>query len=280
MAASRSESIKSTLAGLVETGNDLWQQGVKRGTEDRLRAALDDVKPQEGKKPLSKEEREKTIKYFVGIARRDQYQAWYTQALPVVRQLMPDRYGEFCEQYRLPKPAKTLDITSYTISDYFDGISVTLAGEPTFNIEARFNDLLQTQVAMLRSASTRIDSILADIRASLQAELLDDEISTGRELLAKGHLRAAGALAGVALEEHLSAVCAAHQVKLLKKNATIGDLNDALKAAGIVDTPEWRGIARLADIRNYCVHLKEREPSKLEVQELLDGVQKAVKTIL
>ena len=60
---------------------------------------------------------------------------------------------------------------------------------------------------------------------------------------------------------------------------TISDFNDALKDNGTLDTPTWRQIQRLGDIRNLCSHSKEREPTKDEVSELIAGVEKFTKTL-
>ena len=49
------------------------------------------------------------------------YQNWYTKCLPVIKQLLPDRYDEFISYYSLSrKPAaKDFNPTTYTISpDY------------------------------------------------------------------------------------------------------------------------------------------------------------------
>lgn len=86
-------------------------------------------------------------------------------------------------------------------------------------------------------------------------------------------------LAGVVLEEHLQRICLSHQIRVTKKNPTIADLNDLLKTT-VIDVPTWRFIQRLGDIRNYCGHRKERDPTKDEVQELIDGVEKIIKTVL
>jgi hypothetical protein len=43
-------------------------------------------------------------------------------------------------------------------------------------------------------------------------------------------------------------------------------------------TSRWRFIQHLADITNLCDHNKEREPTEEEVQELIEGVSKVVKT--
>jgi hypothetical protein len=208
------------------------------------------------------------------------YQSWYTKALPVVRQLIPERYQEFQEQYKLEK-RKEIDYLTYTISDYLIGVRVTKGylKEEVVNPLSAFASKFQHQLTILSSAQDRIDSILADIQGVLQAELFDNEIDAASELLKKGHLRAAGALAGVTLESHLSRVLTNHNIKVSKANPTISELNNELKRNGVYDVPDWRFIERLGDIRNLCVHAKDREPTKDEVAELIKGVQKVIKTL-
>ena len=64
-----------------------------------------------------------------------------------------------------------------------------------------------------------------------------------------------------------------------KRNPTIGDFNDSLKNNDVIDVPDWRFIQRLGDLRNLCSHKKHREPTNDEVAELIDGVDKIVKTV-
>jgi len=81
------------------------------------------------------------------------------------------------------------------------------------------------------------------------------------------------------LEKHLAQVCENHSINLTKKNSTIGDLNNALKEASIVDTPQWRFIQHLADLRNLCGHDKKIEPSAEQVHDLISGTGKILKTL-
>lgn len=207
------------------------------------------------------------------------YQNWYTRSLAVVRQLIPERLTEFQEQYKLDK-RKDIDVSTYTISDYLMGWRV-LGHYRTekFSSFGAFATKFQNQIAILQSAQTRIDSILADIKGVLKADLFDNELEKAKELLRKGFLRAAGTIAGVVLESHLLAVCENHLIKIARKNATISDYNDTLKNEGVYDVPTWRFIQRLGDIRNLCSHAKEREPTKEEVGELISGTEKVTKTV-
>ena len=113
----------------------------------------------------------------------------------------------------------------------------------------------------------------------MRADLFDSELDAARELAKNGFLREAGAIAGVILERHLAQVCANHSVRVRKKDPAINDLNQPLKDAGVLDVPAWRQIQRLGDIRNLCDHNKHREPTKEEVIELIDGVDKISKTL-
>ena len=81
------------------------------------------------------------------------------------------------------------------------------------------------------------------------------------------------------IEKHLAQVASNHNVSTRKQHPTISDFNDMLKGAGVLDVPTWRQIQRLGDIRNLCDHNKEREPTKDEVIELIDGVDKLCKTL-
>ena len=93
--------------------------------------------------------------------------------------------------------------------------------------------MFQHQLAILGSAKDRVDYILADIQGVLQSTLFNNELDAATDLLKKGHLRAAGALAGVTLESHLLRISANHTVKVSKKNPTISHFNDDLKNNGI-----------------------------------------------
>lgn len=208
-----------------------------------------------------------------------QYQRWYSQAMRVVEQLLPDRYLEFRDLYRLEKRPKALDVTTYTISDYIHGTVVPSAGLDVAQIHSVAIGKLKDQIDILASARDRLKSILGDIEGSVEAVLLDDELATARELLRTKHLRSAGVVAGVVLERHLKAVASAHKVGLGRKKAQIGSLNDALKEARVFDNPRWREVQRLGDIRNLCAHDGDRLPNPAEVRELIEGAERIVKTV-
>jgi hypothetical protein len=206
------------------------------------------------------------------------YEAWYSECLALLKQVLSDRLMDFKRQYERPKNRRSVDYESYVIEDYMLGLRVTYGGDIKAERSAAIPKL-QNQVAILAAGKSRFESSLFDIRKIAQADLFDSEIASARELHKCGFQRAAGVIAGVVLERHLSQVCADHQVKITKKNVSISDLNEALKTAGVIEVPQWRHISLLADIRNLCCHNKLKDPTNDQVLDLVDGTDKVLKTI-
>ena len=213
---------------------------------------------------------------------KGEYQSWYSEAKALIRQLLPDRIEDFARLYEKTKQRKELSVENYCIEDCLNGLSFTrtngVLSERVFGPDAAISRVYQ-QVAIVEAAKARFESSLFDIRQLLQADLFDSELDAATHLLKNKFTRAAGALGGVVLEKHLSEVCSSHNVALKKKDPAISDLNDALKSAGVIDTAQWRFIQHLGDIRNLCDHNKKVEPTDEQVQDLLVGVAKVIKTI-
>jgi hypothetical protein len=118
------------------------------------------------------------------------------------------------------------------------------------------------------------------MRQLIRADLFDSELDACRELAMHGFLRAAGSIAGVILEKHLRQTIDNRGIVVRKTEPTINDFNDHLKKAGALDVPTWRKIQRLGDIRNLCGHSKHREPTVEEVDEIIDGTDGIVQSLL
>jgi hypothetical protein len=206
------------------------------------------------------------------------YQSWYTKALKVVATLAPDRHAEFRAYYEIDPKRKTLGYGTYVIQDYLKGVAPNDFHYPNFDSRQQVLTNFFNQLTILKSIADRVDSLLGDIEAELYAGLQDNEIEVARQL-SKVSLRAAGALVGVVIEGHLQNVAATHNVRIGKKHPTIGDLNDPLKAAGVIDVAAWRKISFLADLRNLCSHKKDAEPTKEQVAELIQGAEWLAKNV-
>ncbi|MDQ3637477.1 MAG: hypothetical protein M3426_05720 [Actinomycetota bacterium] len=208
---------------------------------------------------------------------RDEYERWYSVSMQVVKQVLPDRLADFVKQYKDEKRKETSFLT-YGVSDYMIGLKATRGPQTVVDGKAAFPKFEQ-QLNILKSAQARFESSVFDMLEVLQADLFDDELDAAQELYKKGFIRAAGAVSGVVLERHLAHVCHKHNLRTRKKSPSINDLNQMLKDDGAIDTPMWRFIQRLGDIRNLCDHNKERDPSKEEVDDLISGVRKIISTL-
>jgi hypothetical protein len=257
---------KDDLSKLVQLGNrmylDLEIRSIER--QKKLSKALSEMKKQ------------------VEGSFEKNYHRWYSEAQVVIRQLLPNREDEFETLYKTDPKRKSVNAATYSIQDWLLGMR---ASENKFTGEKYFEDFpaivmrFKNQLDILQSAEARFESSLFDVQQLVQADLFDSELDSARMLIKNGFLRAAGAVAGVVLEKHQSQICATRNISVAKKQPTINDYNELLKSNNIVDIPTWRFLQRLADLRNLCSHNKDREPTKEETTELVEGVEKTIKTI-
>lgn len=220
-------------------------------------------------KPLDDEEDAQIeISYFV-----QNYEKWYSASVRLIKRILPEREKDFVVLYRDDK-RKEIKWQNYTISDALQGKTTATH---SFHPGNAAYSMLQ-QVGMLKACLDSFDKKIYDIQVILQADIFDSEIDSAKHLLKMGFLRAAGAICGVVIENHLSTVCVSRNITIKKKSPSIADYNDSLKDVAY-DTIEWRRIQRLGDLRNLCDHKKDREPTKDEVEELISGTERLIKNI-
>lgn len=267
--SSNLDRFKNDLAKLIKAGNALHMAMQLFCFKEAFEAQL--------KKQL-KGKAEEFIKELPSF--ETEYQRWYSESLALLRQILPDRVADFIRHYEKPKTRKEITYENYRIEDYLQGLTITrgVYKEKVVGQDAAIPQFRQ-QLAIIEAAQARFESSLFDIRHMVQADLMDSEIEAAEHLAKSKFYRAAGAVAGVVLERHLGQVCVDHQITIAKKNPTISDFNEALKAGSVIDVPQWRFVQHLADIRNICDHAKTPDPTAEQVLDLLSGVKKVIKTI-
>jgi hypothetical protein len=206
------------------------------------------------------------------------YQAWYSESLAMLRQLLPDRVADFRALYERPANRRDISFVNYVMADYLIGLQSTRGLDVVADTKSAIPKF-QNQLSIVAAARARLRSSLFEMRQLVQADVFDSEIASARGLLKGGFVRAAGAVAGVVLEKHLRQVCGDRGIRIPKKNLGISDLNEALRGAGAIDVPEWRRITLLADYRNLCSHGKQKEPTLEQVEDLIDGTDRVLKTV-
>ena len=133
------------------------------------------------------------------------YQAWYSEAKALVRQLLPDRLDDFSGYYEKPKMRKGITVENYRISDYLMGHQVTgmgmedgefgLVEKVIVGTSAAIPSFVQ-QLEIVKAIEKRFESALFDIRTIVQADLFDSELEAAKALVQHGFFRPGGALAG------------------------------------------------------------------------------------
>jgi hypothetical protein len=210
-----------------------------------------DVADPKSKKELRELFKDKKVPTF-----QEEYEKWYSESIQVIKQILPDRFNDFTKLYKDEK-RKEITYLTYTVSDYMIGLRTSRLGETIADGKSAFPKFKQ-QLNILESAKKRFESSLFDIKQLLQSDIFDSELDAAEELLKKGFLRGAGAIAGVVLESHLSQICENHKKHMNKKSPTISDYNDLLKQEDIIEVASWRFIQHLADLRNLCDHKKKK----------------------
>lgn len=260
------KKIKDELDGLITKGNQIlyasqWQEN---------REAFD----------KEKQEIIKKIADQISNFKQD-YHAWYAKAQRAVSALAPERLEEFDGYYTGNKGVKAVkDFSSLTagITHYLQGITTTSYGVEK-NYYGKFASGLQQQIHILEAISVNLEDLLFNLESEIHYGVFKSEVDVAKELKKNKLLRPAGAVAGVVIESHLKAIFTKRGLKPKKKNPCMADYNDDLKDQKIIDIAMWRLIQRCGDIRNYCVHPKEREPTLDEIDDIIRASEKILSEV-
>jgi hypothetical protein len=211
---------------------------------------------------------------------RREYQKWYSQAQLLVSNNLPSMAAEFKNLYYTPGKEKDSTADAYT---YF-GIRSYLRTIPedwsqkqeSFN--RRFRADLDQQRGILLAVPLIIEMRALEVAALVTADLVQGELNEARHLLDHGFIRASGAVAGVALESHLKLLCDQSNLPCLEKDSIVS-LSTNLRQNGFISLGDEKQCIAMADTRNKCDHKKKKDPTKGEVEELIDDVDRFTKRV-
>ena len=195
------------------------------------------------------------------------YQRWYSRALPLMKQLAPERYAEFQIYYHGDPKLLWAQAGCYAIQDYIRGRESACDG---FDSRKETVHRFTSQLAILKSVADRLPWMALDTEDQAARSLQLSELEAARDLI-KISERAAGALAGVVLATYLQRLAARHKLKLRKQSPPARELVEALKEARVLDVPAWSQATWLAEIHERCRKAEGEAPTKLQVRDLIDG---------
>jgi hypothetical protein len=208
------------------------------------------------------------------------YQAWYSEAQIVIRRFLPLRLNDFIALYEVPKGRKELKKENYTIEDYLRNTFITSGFDKKVVVgPVDVIPLVQQQLNILESVTVRLESTITEISEILQADLLDKMLVAANELARNGLARSAGGVCSAIIQQHFETLRTKYELKLPKKNPALKDYNELLQNAEVYDFGTGRQIQYLIDLRDLCVKNTKKAPSASEIEDLLVGTEKVIKTI-
>ncbi|SDD99880.1 hypothetical protein SAMN05216464_103287 [Mucilaginibacter pineti] len=211
---------------------------------------------------------------------KNAYQAWYSESQIVIKRFLPLRLNDFISLYEIPKTRKEVKKDNYTIEDFLRDTIVTAGFDKKVVAgPADAVPLVQQQLNILDSVSVRLQSTIVEITEILQAELLDKMLDTAGELAKNGLARSAGGICGAILQQHFETLRLKYNLKFSKKSPALKDYNEVLQKAEIYDFGIGRQIQYLIDLRDLCVKNNKKAPTMSEIDDLLSGTEKIIKTI-
>ena len=192
------------------------------------------------------------------------YQQFFSAGLHFVKEFLPEKEDEFKQCY---------DSEGYNkkqgMMDYFQLRRSQFSADKN-EIIGEFLDQFEIQRSILTSIPYVAKIKEMNLREIISADFINREIEEA-EFLFKNHPRAAGALAGVALERHLIVLCEKYQIDYHPKD-TIEPLVQKLYKNGKFELSQMKNIQYLASIRNKCDHPEDVE--NREIKELIEKVKK------
>lgn len=190
-----------------------------------------------------------------------QYEKWYNSAYPLISEYLPDREDDFKNRYNKVRLSLEVDI------EFLRNYDVTGIGTLKYYI----SNGIELQLSLLESIKGRIKTEQVKARKRISKDITSDEIQKGKELIDDEHIRAAGVLAGVALERHLITLCENSEQELeFGYMDGITTLAHTLSDANEISKDDLRLLEYLSGIRNKCSHATDEDPEKREVERMLD----------
>ncbi|WP_440767463.1 hypothetical protein [Natronorubrum sp. DTA7] len=185
---------------------------------------------------------------------KQEYESWYARAEELVSTHLPQRLDEFEKKRTKVKEYIRLDVNAKFKPERY----VNSATE-------HFSE----QRNLVKAIPGKIKAEKLSLRRQISDTFSKDELLQARELLDEGLARAAGVLAGVAIERHLQLECDESDLKY-NHNDGIASLAQTLYEGDEIAKTTLSNLETLGQIRNDCAHANQQQPNKHKVRKLID----------
>ncbi len=195
------------------------------------------------------------------------YQKYFSAGLLFIKDFLPDKETEFSDCY---EGKEYRDIEG--VMDYLQFRRSQYKNDKT-EIIKKFTSRFEIQRSILLAVPFVAKIKEKNLREIISTDFIEREIEQSEYLFKIKCYRAAGALAGVALEQYLKTQCEKFEIDCKKKD-TIEPLVQKLYENNRIDLSIMKRIQHLASIRDKCAHPSDVEMG--EIKELIEGVKRII----
>lgn len=206
------------------------------------------------------------------------YEAWYTKALNIVQNLIPDRLEDFVSAYKQNRTAPPT-FSNYSIQDYFLGIKVEKSSIAEFNPGRLFKQLVLRQAGILSSA-LRSQTVSEAVSESVSQEnFYRRAFEQAEKLFQIGKTRPAGVFAAIVIDNYLRWLWKKRNLNINDKEFSLAEINDYLHKFQTYKEVTHIRIQSLIPTTEACLDPEKKPPSKKEIELLIDNVRKVIGTV-
>ena len=203
------------------------------------------------------------------------YEAWYTNALRMVQNPVPERLEDFVSAYKNSRSGP-VGSSTYTIQDYLLGIKVNRSSRADYDSAVLFRSLVLRQVGILSSLLKSKPVSVGAPEDGLQAEFYTRALDQAQSLFETGQFVPAGVLAATVLENYLRWQWRKRNIRANEQLRSLTEINDILLKFQTYNQTIWIRIQGLIPIADACLDPKKRNPPKKEITALISGVKKVL----
>ena len=203
------------------------------------------------------------------------YEAWYTNALRMVQNLIPERLEDFVSAYKNSRSGP-IGSSNYTIQAYLLGMKVNHSTRADYDSTVLFRSLILRQVGILSSVIKAKPVSVGAQEDGLQAEFYTRALDQAQSLFETGQFVPAGVLAATVLENYLRWQWRKRNIRVNEQQRSLTEINDILFKFRTYTQTIWIRIQGLIPIAEACLDPKRRNPSKKEIGIMIGDLKKVL----
>lgn len=192
---------------------------------------------------------------------RAAYESWYARAEELITKHLHTRLDDFERRRSQMKDYARLSVNANHDPEHYVNNAA---------------DMFAEQRNIVKAIPAKVEAEKLSLRRQVSDAFAQDDLLQARDLLDEELNRAAGVVAGVALERHLQTECDEAELEYDHKDG-IASLAQTLYEAGEINSTTLSNLETLGQIRNDCAHANQEEPNEHKVKKIIDDTDDYVR---